>query len=241
RPLPGLNGARRKSHRAGWAPRRDELEQPTRQRLLETAGQVFAEKGFDRATGKEICERAGANAAAVNYYFGGMDGLYAAVLQEARSRLVTAEALRAAVAGQAGPRAGPGACLGLFVQALTGPASQSWVLRVIGREVVSPSPALAATQGKDRPQKAGILKAIVGELMGLPEDHPAVARGCVSVLAPCHLLLICDRPTLRQLFPNFGFAPADAPAVLRHLVQFSVAGLDAVASEARKGALEEER
>src|SRR5262249_37799514 len=47
RPLSWLNMGRRKNHRARSAPRRDELEQTTRQRLLETAGQVFAEKGFD--------------------------------------------------------------------------------------------------------------------------------------------------------------------------------------------------
>jgi len=34
----------------------------TREQLLETAGQVFSEKGFAGATGKEICERSGANA-----------------------------------------------------------------------------------------------------------------------------------------------------------------------------------
>src|ERR1700679_1016390 len=64
-------------------------DQTTRERLLEVAGQVFAEKGFDRTTGKEICELAGINTAAVNYYYGGIEGLYAAVVQEANSRFVT--------------------------------------------------------------------------------------------------------------------------------------------------------
>src|SRR5437660_1736994 len=36
----------------------------TREQLLEIAGQFFAEKGFDRATSKEICRRARANPAA---------------------------------------------------------------------------------------------------------------------------------------------------------------------------------
>src|SRR5215470_17082217 len=82
------------------APRRG-----TRERLLETAGQVFSEKGFAGATGKEICRRSGANAAAVVYHFGGMDRLYVAVLQEARTRLVPSEALGAAVAQETDPEA----------------------------------------------------------------------------------------------------------------------------------------
>src|SRR5260370_36481377 len=72
---------------------REETDQGTRGKLLEAAGHVFAEKGFDRATGKEICERAGTNTAAINYYFGGMEGLYAAVVWEAHDRLVPFEAV----------------------------------------------------------------------------------------------------------------------------------------------------
>src|SRR3954451_22724831 len=42
----------------------------TRQRLLEVAGEVFAEQGFKNATVREICKRAEANVAAINYHFG---------------------------------------------------------------------------------------------------------------------------------------------------------------------------
>src|ERR1700722_13250844 len=78
--------------------------QSTREHLLETAGQVFCEKGFAGATGKEICERSGANAAAVVYHFGGMDNLYREVVRAARDRLVSSEALAAAVAQESDPK-----------------------------------------------------------------------------------------------------------------------------------------
>src|SRR5262245_30699124 len=79
-------------------------DQRTRRQLLEVAGEVFAEKGVHQATGKEICQKAGVNTAAVNYYFGGMEGLYAAVVAEAHKRLVSFETLSAAVAGKADAR-----------------------------------------------------------------------------------------------------------------------------------------
>jgi TetR/AcrR family transcriptional regulator, regulator of cefoperazone and chloramphenicol sensitivity len=206
-------------------------ERTTRQRLLEAAGQVFAEKGFDRTTGKEICERAGVNTAAVNYYYGGVEGLYAAVVEEAHSRFVTHAAAAAAVAGKTDARAKLEAILGLIVRTLVGPALSSWVVRVIGREVIAPSAALAALRDTEFLPKTRILKTIVSELMGLPKDHPAVARGCVSVMAPCFMLLIFDRDMLKLAFPALRLDPDGATALVRHMVEYALAGLAAVARD----------
>ena len=52
----------------------------TRQRLIEAAGEVFAERGFRAATIRDIVERAGANIAAVNYHFGDKENLYVEAL-----------------------------------------------------------------------------------------------------------------------------------------------------------------
>ena len=53
----------------------------TQERLLEAAGQIFADVGYRAATVRQICQKAGANVAAVNYYFGDKEGLYLAVLR----------------------------------------------------------------------------------------------------------------------------------------------------------------
>ena len=41
----------------------------TASRLLNAAGPIFAEKGYQNATVREICAAAGVNLASVNYYF----------------------------------------------------------------------------------------------------------------------------------------------------------------------------
>jgi TetR/AcrR family transcriptional regulator, regulator of cefoperazone and chloramphenicol sensitivity len=63
--------------------------QVTRQRLIEAASSLFAEKGFRKTTIKEICEESGANIAAVNYHFGDKAGLYREVWQVAYNAAVT--------------------------------------------------------------------------------------------------------------------------------------------------------
>ena len=61
--------------------RKQEQNLQMRRALLTAAGKVFAEKGFARATVRAICDQAGANVAAVNYYFGDKVGLYHAAIK----------------------------------------------------------------------------------------------------------------------------------------------------------------
>src|SRR5215831_6348182 len=53
----------------------------TRRRLLDTAACLFAERGFNKVSVRDICKQAGANVAAVNYYFRDKWGLYREILQ----------------------------------------------------------------------------------------------------------------------------------------------------------------
>lgn len=53
-----------------------------RSRLILAALRLFAEKGYEGATTRDICEAAGANVSAIRYYFGDKAGLYRAAFTE---------------------------------------------------------------------------------------------------------------------------------------------------------------
>ena len=63
----------------------------TRQRLLEAAIELFAELGYERASTRVIARRAGVSLPALQYYFGGKEGLHRAcaeyVTEDVRLRL----------------------------------------------------------------------------------------------------------------------------------------------------------
>ncbi len=204
----------------------------TRQRLLEAAGPVFAEQGFDRAMGKEICKRAGVNNAAINYHFGGMENLYLAVLEEIRSRKAVGDSIIETISVAASGRDKLRAVLALVVGAALRPDSSAWMGQIIGRELIAPSGASEALWKNARARLA-FFKHEVAKILELPEDHPAVERGCVSVLAPMHWLVIVDRRLIKRIFPNLGLGPHDADALIDHMTDFALAGLKAIADKER--------
>lgn len=53
-----------------------------RSRLVLAALRLFAEKGYEAATTREICDAAAANISAIRYYFGDKAGLYRVVFTE---------------------------------------------------------------------------------------------------------------------------------------------------------------
>ena len=76
----------------------------TRTRILDAAEALFAENGLDATSMRMITGRAGVNLAAVNYHFGGKDGLIQEVFRRRltelnRRRLVALEALQRAADG----------------------------------------------------------------------------------------------------------------------------------------------
>ncbi len=60
---------------------RGSLENNSRERLLETATELFAEKGYAATSVREIVERAGVSKPVLYYYFNSKEGLFYAILE----------------------------------------------------------------------------------------------------------------------------------------------------------------
>jgi hypothetical protein len=60
-----------------------------------------------------------------------------------------------------------------------------------------------------------------------------VARGCISAMAPCALLLLVNHGKLKRMLPGLNLDADSAPQLTRHLVDFALAGLRAIAAPPR--------
>jgi AcrR family transcriptional regulator len=63
--------------------------QDTRELLLKAASKLFAEKGFEAVTTRNLAEAADVNIAMIAYYFGSKDGLFKAMIEERFPKTVT--------------------------------------------------------------------------------------------------------------------------------------------------------
>ena len=62
--------------------KKDILPENTKERLLETSEKLFADKGYNGVTIRDITRSAECNVAAVNYYFGNKENLYFDVIRQ---------------------------------------------------------------------------------------------------------------------------------------------------------------
>jgi TetR/AcrR family transcriptional regulator, regulator of cefoperazone and chloramphenicol sensitivity len=195
---------------------------PTRAKLLEAAGQVFAEHGFHAATVREICSLAGANVAAVNYHFGDKVELYEEVLRqavfaahdaptrEALSTLPPKDALRRAIRYMLGKLCGAG--------------RPSWTMRLMAHEMTQPTSALKRVVDEIIAPNYGMLRQIVGSMLDLPPDHDQT-RLCVHSVIGQVLHYVHARPVIAQLWPDLDITDEGLDHIARHIADFSLAYL----------------
>lgn len=207
--MPTLN-----ARRAGRAPRDD--GDSTRARILEAAGQLFAEQGYADTTSKAICLRAKSNPAAINYHFGSRDALYMAVLEIAHTHMMSLDFLMQLADSPVSPKEKIERLIDGLILNLRNP--RGWQLRLWAREVIFPTPLFAACVARNVMPKVGIVHALIGEYMRLPADSPAVHCGVVSLMA----LLIADRDLKDSLIPALRLPPEE---LARHIKIFLFAGL----------------
>lgn len=155
----------------------------TRTRLIEVAGEEFARRGFQDATVREICKRAGTNIASINYHFGDKAGLYREVFRTAVARFK--DGGRLTIPSEGTPEERLCAFLRMFMERVTGNNQPAWAPTLMMREMIEPTDALdEVVQSMIRPTFFGVA-ALVSEMLGKPTNDADVLRSTASIMAQC--------------------------------------------------------
>ena len=196
----------------------------TRGRLLEVAGEVFAELGFRNATVRDICRRAESNVAAVNYHFGDKERLYSEVVRYAdqcasekqQNILKPSENLSAEQRLHAFIRS-------ILLQ-LLGQGRPTWHTKLLVSEMVDPTGALDTLVTESFRPKFELLLSIVRELMGDRASPQTVWLCATSVVGQC-LHYYHARHLIVRLDPEQKYRPTDIEVLADHITRFSIAAL----------------
>jgi AcrR family transcriptional regulator len=172
--------------------------QDARERLLEAAAEVFASKGYAQASTREICRLAGANVAAIHYYFGDKASLYREIFRPASRLLELPDEL-------VDPNVSLRDALVAFyrhVLNLAGSSKTSQYMRMVfAREQLEPTGVLHAGQAEVlRPFHDRLLQFVVARLEAAEPDVELhqLAFSLVGLV----MVMLVERGTAERLVPG---------------------------------------
>jgi len=203
----GRRGSGRPAYRAG--------ERSTRDQILGAARDSFGERGYDRATIRDIAARAGVDPALVLHYFGSKQQLFAAALEIPLDPGAIIERVMAHDRGEMGrslvrafleawePEETRSPLLAMVRSAMTNETAMELVREFLGRRIFTP---LTATLGV---ADADLRATLIGsQLIGLAMVR-YVARIEPLASAPIERIVAAAAPTVqRYLTGDLGAEPA---------------------------------
>ena len=210
----------------------ESIQAATRRALLEAAAEVFGEVGYRNATVREICRRAGANIAGINYHFGDKEKLYAEVLRHAHARALEKYPPFQGVAANATAEQKLRAFIQSFLLRIFDDSPTACHGKLMSREMIEPTAALDSLVEEFIRPMAGQLNKIVADILGCATNDERVRLCAFSVVSQCLFYHHCG-PVVTRLA---GQLATDATAIEKlaaHITKFSLAAMKNFADKKR--------
>ncbi|MGA3134174.1 MAG: CerR family C-terminal domain-containing protein [Terracidiphilus sp.] len=190
---------------------------------MEVAGPIFAHRGYQATTIREICAEAKANIAAINYHFGDKLGLYTEVLQQS---VRAAQVLT--VHNALDPNTPPEDILRALIRArlrsISGKDLPDWYSRLLAHEFAQPTPALRQLIDKlTRPLYKRLLE-LIGGMIGMPPNDDSTRLCAISVVGQV-IAYVLPGPLLTEIWPELKMTSEQVERIADHIADFSLSYL----------------
>jgi AcrR family transcriptional regulator len=207
----------------------------TRDRLIEVALELFAERGFRNVTVRDISQRAHANLAAISYHFGDKLGLYTEIVDGAIARMrALIDSSRLAGAEDASPEDRLRRYIRTFLLRAAKPEAKAALLqRLMRHELADPTDIWRRVIDKALVPRLRYLTEVIAAILDCPIDDERVRVCAASIQAQC-MYFARDRIRSASLDP---FLPPehDLEKVAEYVAEFSIAGVHALRRGAARG------
>lgn len=189
---------------------------------MEAACGVFAEKGFRDATIAEICQRAKANIAAVNYHFHDKETLYVEAWRLAFQRARQAHPPEGGVPAEAEAHVRLRGRIASRIRWILDPDNNE--PEIVHKEMANPTGLLAEVMRESiEPLRQG-LASIIRELLGPAASEQAVQWCQMSIRGQCFDMMARVR---HGAGGGGGVRPSadEVEGIIDHVTRFSLAGI----------------
>jgi len=204
-----------------------ECSNKTCRNLLAAAVDVFAEKGYRDATVAEICTRAKANIAAVNYHFRDKENLYREAWRYAFSESIKAHPPDAGVSDAFPPEERLRGQITALLQRISDRKNKEFLIVI--KEMTNPTGLLHEIMREMLHPLQRRMQTTIRELLG-PNSSDIQIQFCeISIISLCVNPMVLKKKGDRNAPPGI----KDMPAYADHVVQFSLAGIRAVRDESK--------
>jgi TetR/AcrR family transcriptional regulator, regulator of cefoperazone and chloramphenicol sensitivity len=203
------------------------LPDGTRTRLLDSAGEIFAELGYQAATVREICARAGVNIALVNYHFGDKLELYAEVLRHSIGASKN-EIIQKAIESSAPPEEALRGLIEAMLQRVCRTDRPGWHFQLMVHELARPTPAMSSVIDETMGPIYDRFRGLIGAILRLPPDHD-LTRLCTHSVIGQVVHYVHARHVVSRLWPELELTPERIAQIATHIADFSLAYLRASA------------
>jgi AcrR family transcriptional regulator len=196
----------------------------TANRILQAAGQIFADKGFQAATIREICALAEVNLASVNYHFRDKETLYFETLKHAEEQMIARFPLPAWESSAPAEERLYDFVFNMLSRLLNTELAP-WQHRLMMREVMQPTAAVRELAERYFRPHFALLNSIVAELVPLGTSEAQRHLAALSIIGQCVHHRV-GREIIAMLLPPEEFATGfDAGSLAKHITAFSLQGL----------------
>lgn len=207
---------------------------PTKERIIDVAGDIFGKQGFKAATVRKIAKAAHANTAAINYHFRDKQGLYRAVLEDIFSKGFQ----KFPSTLEPGEDADPENRLKKFIHSMfyrflsdEGWQGTSGRGKLIAREFLDPTPAFEDIVDTHISPQKDILLSILSDFSDKTEPN----KENREKLLPCALSIIGQciyyafaAPVIRRIAEEWTPTQDNLDRLADHVFRFSLGGIQKI-------------